>query len=34
VNLRSILAHLIEEKARRAGPADILREILDGSTGR
>jgi hypothetical protein len=33
-NLRWVLAHLIEETARHAGHADILRELLDGSTGR
>jgi hypothetical protein len=34
VNLRWVLAHLLEETARHAGHADILREIVDGSTGR
>ena len=34
VNLRWILVHLLEETARHAGHADILREIVDGSTGR
>ena len=34
VNLRWILTHLLEETARHAGHADILRELLDGSTGR
>ena len=34
VNLRWILAHLLEETARHAGHADILRELVDGSTGR
>ncbi len=34
VNLVWILAHLVEETARHAGHADILRELLDGSTGR
>jgi hypothetical protein len=34
VNLRWILSHLLEETARHAGHADILREIIDGSTGR
>jgi hypothetical protein len=29
-----VLAHLLEETARHAGHADILRELLDGSTGR
>jgi uncharacterized damage-inducible protein DinB len=33
-NLRWILVHLLEETARHAGHADILRELLDGSTGR
>lgn len=31
--LRSILIHLIEETARHAGHADILRENIDGVTG-
>lgn len=34
VNLRWILMHLLEETARHAGHADILRELLDGATGR
>lgn len=34
VNLRWILGHLLEEIARHAGHADILRELLDGTTGR
>jgi uncharacterized damage-inducible protein DinB len=34
VNLRWVLAHLLEETARHAGHADILRELADGSTGR
>jgi hypothetical protein len=34
VSLRWILAHLLEETARHAGHADILRELLDGDTGR
>jgi uncharacterized damage-inducible protein DinB len=33
-NLRWILMHLLEETARHAGHADILRELLDGQTGR
>ncbi|WBB57624.1 DinB family protein [Verrucosispora sp. WMMD573] len=33
VSLRWILVHLIEETARHAGHADILRELTDGSTG-
>jgi hypothetical protein len=34
VNLRWILAHLLQETARHAGHADILRELIDGHTGR
>ena len=34
VDLFWILAHLVEETARHAGHADILRELIDGSTGR
>lgn len=34
VNVRWILLHLLEETARHAGHADILRELLDGTTGR
>ncbi|MGZ4689806.1 MAG: DinB family protein [Acidimicrobiia bacterium] len=34
VNLRWVLVHLLEETARHAGHADILREQIDGSTGR
>ncbi len=34
VNLRWVLAHLLEETARHAGHADILREQTDGRTGR
>ncbi|MEU0558759.1 DinB family protein [Dactylosporangium sp. NPDC006015] len=33
-SLRWILVHLIEETARHTGHADILREHLDGTTGR
>ncbi|QBI52879.1 DinB family protein [Streptomonospora litoralis] len=33
VSLRWILVHMIEETARHAGHADILREQTDGSTG-
>ena len=33
-NLRWVLAHLLEETARHAGHADILRELIDGETGR
>jgi hypothetical protein len=32
-NLRMVLLHLIEETARHAGHADIIRETLDGSRG-
>ena len=32
-NLRGVLLHLIEETARHAGHADIIRETLDGSRG-
>ena len=34
VNLRSVLANLLEETARHAGYEGILRELIDGSTGR
>ncbi len=34
VNLRWVLAHMLEETARHAGHADILRELIDGETGR
>ncbi len=33
VDLRWILPHLIEETARHNGHRDILREMLDGTTG-
>jgi uncharacterized damage-inducible protein DinB len=32
VSLRVIVAHMIEETARHAGHADILRELIDGTT--
>jgi uncharacterized damage-inducible protein DinB len=32
--LRWVLVHLIEETGRRAGHADILRELIDGQVGR
>ncbi|NDZ81476.1 DinB family protein [Streptomyces sp. SID10853] len=32
-NLRWVLLHMIEETARHAGHADIIRETLDGSSG-
>jgi hypothetical protein len=34
VDLRWVLMHLLEETARHAGHADILRELVDGDTGR
>ncbi len=34
VSLRWVVAHLLEETARHAGHADILRELTDGRTGR
>ncbi len=33
VNLRWIYLHLIEEYARHAGHADLLRELIDGTVG-
>jgi uncharacterized damage-inducible protein DinB len=33
VSLRWVLVHMIEETARHAGHADILRELLDSTTG-
>ena len=33
-SLRWVLAHVTSETARHAGHADILRELLDGTTGR
>ncbi|MFB4295443.1 DinB family protein [Actinomadura sp. NTSP31] len=33
-SMRWLLVHMIEETARHAGHADILREQLDGATGR
>ena len=33
VDLRWVLLHLIEETARHAGHADLLREAIDGATG-
>ena len=32
-NVRLVLLHMIEETARHAGHADIIRETLDGSRG-
>ena len=34
LSLRWILVHMVEETARHAGHADILREQIDGQTGR
>ncbi|MGH3255691.1 MAG: DUF664 domain-containing protein [Streptosporangiaceae bacterium] len=34
INLRWVLTHLLEETARHAGHADIIRELIDGRTGR
>ncbi len=34
LTVRWMLAHLVEETARHAGHADILRELVDGRTGR
>jgi hypothetical protein len=34
VSLRWVIAHMLEETARHAGHADILRELIDGETGR
>jgi uncharacterized damage-inducible protein DinB len=33
VSVRRILVHMVEETARHAGHADILRELIDGATG-
>ncbi len=33
VSLRWVLIHMVEENARHAGHADIVRELLDGSVG-
>jgi hypothetical protein len=33
-SVRRALTHMIEETARHAGHADILRELIDGATGR
>jgi hypothetical protein len=34
LSLRWVVAHMLEETARHAGPAGILRELIDGETGR
>lgn len=31
--LRRTIVHMIEEYARHCGPADLLREAIDGETG-
>ena len=33
VNVRDVLVHMVEEYARHAGHADLLRECIDGRTG-
>jgi hypothetical protein len=33
LNLRWVVLHMIEETARHAGHADIIRETIDGSRG-
>jgi uncharacterized damage-inducible protein DinB len=33
VSMRWVLIHMVEETARHAGHADIVRELLDGATG-
>jgi uncharacterized damage-inducible protein DinB len=33
ISLRWIIAHMIEEYARHNGHADLIREVVDGSTG-
>jgi uncharacterized damage-inducible protein DinB len=33
VNLRAIMAHMVQETARHNGHADIIREAIDGTTG-
>ncbi|MDQ1712447.1 MAG: hypothetical protein QOE45_1897 [Frankiaceae bacterium] len=32
-NVRDVVVHMVEETARHAGHADILRELIDGSVG-
>jgi uncharacterized damage-inducible protein DinB len=34
LSLRWVLVHMVDETARHAGHADIIREQLDGATGR
>lgn len=33
INVRSVMLHMIEEAARHAGHADIIREAIDGTVG-
>ena len=33
LNARWVLLHMIEETARHAGHADLIRETIDGTTG-
>jgi hypothetical protein len=33
VSMRWVMIHMVEETARHAGHADILRELIDGATG-
>ena len=33
VSMRWVLLHMVEETARHAGHADIVRELIDGTTG-
>jgi hypothetical protein len=33
ISLREVLVHVIEEYARQAGHADLLRERIDGRVG-
>ncbi len=33
VSVRDVLVHMVEEYARHAGHADLLRECIDGRTG-
>lgn len=33
INLRWLMVHMIEESARHAGHADLIREMVDGTVG-
>ena len=33
VTLRWVLIHMVEETARHAGHADVMRELIDGTAG-